>query len=563
MPGTAALVRRLLVVAAVLVVVVLTATARIGGGVPVIKEWVVVVASNDLGVRVSERLLEDGGTRGVGPVVRRVAHDGGVPKGGVVKDVDANFLWADYTMTVEGDLSTLELFRSGGRHQSSDGFFYDLDETWPIGTSFTRRLVLADPTLDANRIRVLIVGVEFTAVTCSVDDGDAECTVVDHPDHIELVVRDFPAGATLRLDATVSRLVEIDDGFDPPDLRADSLSSSDEVEYLRLGLAALVIASVAAAIGVLSASSTRRRASAGSAGPIDLEDEPGRDDPSVEPRLPQGVEPWQGMVLATGISNDQRIVDVWFSQLMVDGYFQPGSQRWTWARGPEWDTLEPRLQRAIDASLVDGELVPGLTHPRALRLWNRRRRELLGELRRRRWWSVFGRESWLRTTAATSAVLAILTATVVVTMRSFVANDWWVALAVVAGVPFVAAVITYTGVQAHEAPEVAPIREELKELRAALHAGDPRAAEAAAAHGTLAACSSWAVALGCALQWDEAIRATTLPAAAKRAAAAPLWPRLLDLPWAAMRLGPGMAYGFDPDGDMPPPYSDEPVGSAT
>jgi hypothetical protein len=243
---------------------------------------------------------------------------------------------------------------------------------------------------------------------------------------------------------------------------------------------------------------------------------------TIEFEPPRGLEPWQAAVVLREAVDDDSVA-AWFSEMIADGAIVASDENGTvrLTRGSDTSRLNAVDLGHLHRLFADGEVVElGRYDKEFAATWNAIRNEQRAFASNAGWWSRGGPGGRMTTPAKViGAGVALLGVAAVIAGLVVLARTeafWRVlsspAIAVIAGllVPFVIAAIAYRPMFASRTTTGSALALRSESFRRFLAASEGRHVDWAWEHGLLREYSAWAVALGAAEAWSEAIEASNV-----------------------------------------------------
>jgi len=242
---------------------------------------------------------------------------------------------------------------------------------------------------------------------------------------------------------------------------------------------------------------------------------------------PSGIEPWEASVLVTEQLGDDT-VEAWISGLVAHEAIEitEDGDDLVIASGPARGELDPKDARLLDGILdIDDPYTTGKYDPKFASAW-----QAISAGQRRRiaesgWWKQMPPGSGIRPKGGGSPIGLIMLAVFVLiwfgsTASAFFGAFRGVALALVLGLvfPAVVAFFVYRVMLPARSAQGSALALRAESFRRFLHASEGRHVEWAWSHGLLREYSAWAVALGEADAWSDALERANVPATAMAAA---------------------------------------------
>ena len=557
MIGRVSKVRHAAVGAAIGGTTLLAATGVIGGGSypERFDAKTVVVSPRGEGVRITEYVDIDFGSSDRRGYERLVPNDFGAPVDVEASSPDAR---DDVTVTAVPDATRIRVgdpdTTFSGQHR------YELSYTLPDARFDELGLdldLVAPPDgfypgdQETGRFEVIVTGFVLDDTFCDVGglgaSGGCELVPTDDVGTYRAVIEPLPEDAGLSIGgAIVERTDPV--GIDPPPI-------PERREDTNNGLVALGVAAVGVAGAFPVYRWARRRGSnevfAGGAADAaygdlpppsadgslasasavrSVPDDEMADLATIEFVPPKGIEPWEASVLLTERLGDDT-VEAWISGLVAKEAIEisEAGDQLVIASGPRRSELDAEDARLLDQILdIDDPYTTGQYDPRFAAAW-----EAVHDAQRERiaesgWWKWMPPGSGLRRTSNRSPfTLIVLVAFVLIWSGSALSalfgafSSLALALALGLVLPALVAYFVYRAMLPARNARGSALALRTESFRRFLHASEGRHVEWAWSHGLLREYSAWAVALGEADAWSNALERANVPAPA-RAAAMPI-----------------------------------------
>ena len=244
---------------------------------------------------------------------------------------------------------------------------------------------------------------------------------------------------------------------------------------------------------------------------------------------PDGIDPWEGSALLRERLDDDT-VESWLSGLAGAGAVTLGDDggELSIAGGPDVDRLDPVDRALLQGILdIDDPYVTGEYDARFARAWaaiGRSQRERIG---RAGWWKHHPPGGGLSSGRSLRGIVPLVVFAVLLVGSSVTAivglfGSWSAALAFGLIVPSIAAYGAYRVLLPQRSAVGSALALRTESFRRFLHAGEARHVEWAWEQGLLREYSGWAVALGEADAWSNALDAANVPPPARGAGLAPI-----------------------------------------
>jgi uncharacterized membrane protein YgcG len=548
MIGRISWVRHAVVVLAIGIITVLTAAGVIGAGDHPEKfdQWQSVVQPvGDDGLRVVDTFDQDFGSTDRHGYEAYFAHDLGAPI-----DITASSPDAPDALDVT-DLRTETRVRIGDPNVTISGQHrYTLAYTYPnamLGSGVLSLDVLDPDELPIDRFELVVTGMVLGEPECfhGAAGSATACELVESRDGFyRWVVEPLESGAGVTVEGSITEYVEPETVASPP--LPDRRTS-------RQGLLALIVAAlgVAGAGGVYAWARRRGRnevfaggaadaaygslpppgSAAGPAPPVELvPDSRMHELTTIEFVPPKGIAPWQARVLMDERLGDDA-VQAWLSGLAGSGAIEIGESgsNMTIASGPERSSLGADDARLLDAILGLGDpYTTGKYNPSFATAWSAVHQWQRQQIAASGWWKHMAPGGGLRPSTSGSPFGIIMVVVFVLVwsggmFTAFVGIFQGVVMALLIGLLFPALIAYFVYralLPARSAPGSA-LALRTESFRRFLHESEAHHVEWAWEQGLLREYSGWAVALGEADAWSNALARANVPAPA-RVAAAPI-----------------------------------------
>jgi hypothetical protein len=492
------------------------------------------------GVRIREVVDIDFGVDERRGYQRIIPNDFGVPADVTAQSPDAN---AEVDVVVLGGDTRIRIGNPNitftGRHR------YVLEYRLPDANVASGRLDLdiigTDETFETQRFEVVLTGFEFEAIECLTGTreslGDCEFERGES-DNLVAVIEPLTPGSGITVAGAIVSLTTptlptipdppgaIPTGFRPLGLVMIPLGLAAAALVFIVGRAAgsntvLAGGAAEAAFGELPVPGDRTRRL--DVATYRVPDSRLAELATIEFAPPRGLEPWQAAVVLRETVDDDTVA-AWFSEMIADGAIVATDD----------DDGAVRLERGADTSRLSavdighlnrlfgqGDVVElGRYDEEFTATWGAIRSEQLAFASHSGWWSRGGPGGRVTTPSkviATAVVVLIAAMGVVAVVALATTSMFWQVLAspwiaVLAGVlvPLVVAAVVYRPMFASRTATGSALALRTESFRRFLAASEGRHVDWAWEHGLLREYSAWAVALGAAEAWSNAIKASNI-----------------------------------------------------
>ena len=244
---------------------------------------------------------------------------------------------------------------------------------------------------------------------------------------------------------------------------------------------------------------------------------------------PKGLAPWQGRVLLDE-HTDGTTIEAWLSGLAGSEYIEiaESGKNMTIASGPKIDQMPADERRIIDMILaIDDPYTTGKYNAKFATAWSAIGKYQKEQLAASGWWKHLPPGSSLRSVGSNGSPFGLIMAFVFFVIWSgsiFTAvlglfQSWFMALLVGLVFPTVIAYFMYRVLLPARTAVGSALALRTESFRRFLHESESRHVEWAWEHGVLREYSGWAVALGEADAWSNALARANVPPPARLAAA--------------------------------------------
>ncbi len=473
---------------------------------------------------------------------RLIPNDFGMPTDISASSPDAN---AQLGVVVIGDETRIRIgdpdITFTGRHRYL--LEYRLPDAGVSGGRLDLDIIGNDETFETQRFEVVLTGFEFDSIECFTGAREA------------LGGCEFERGESDNLVAVIEPLAPGDGitvGGEIASLTTPTMPTVPEPPgaifsgFRPLGLAMIPLGIAAAAlvylVGRSAGSNTVRAGGAAEAAFGELPvpgEQVGRRDVATyrvpDSRLaelatiefvpPRGLEPWQAaVVLRESVDDDS--VAAWFSEMIADDAIvatdDGGTVRLTRGAGVDTSRLSAVDVAHLQRLFAQGDVVElGRYDPAFTATWNAISAEQRTFASNAGWWSRGGPGGRTTTPAKVigATVAVLLGAMVVVALIALASTEvfWRVlsspSVAVILGllVPLVAAALAYRPMFAARTATGSALALRSESFRRFLEASEGKHVEWAWQQGLLREYSAWAVALGAAEAWSNAVKSSKIP----------------------------------------------------
>lgn len=555
MIGRVSKVRHAMVVAAIGGTTLLAATGVIGGGSYPERfdaKTVVVTPLGD-GLRITEYVDIDFGSADRRGYERVIPDDFGAPTDVVASSPDArdDITVADLTGATRiriGDPDTT--FSGQHRYELSytlpdarfDQLGFDLDIVAPPGGIFPG-------DQETGRFEVIVTGFVLDDTFCDVGRFDAsggcELLPTDDAGTYRAVIEPLPENAGLSIGgAIVERTEPVD--VDPPPI--PERREGRNTALLALGVAALgaagafpvyrwarrrgsneVYAGGAADAAYGDLPPPRADGTVAAAPPTrSVPDDEMADLATIEFVPPKGIEPWEAAVLLTERIGDD-VVEAWLSGLVAKEAIEisESDDELVIASGPRRSDLDADDARLLDRILdIDDPYTTGKYDPKFAAAWRAVHTAQQERIAASEWWKWMPPGSGFRRKTNRSPFALIMIGIFVLVWFGSALSAFFgafsslgLALALGLALPAIVAYFVYRAMLPARSAQGSALALRTESFRRFLHASEGKHVEWAWSQGLLREYSAWAVALGEADAWSDALEGANVPAPALAAAA--------------------------------------------
>ena len=508
--------------------------------------WQVVIAPEGRdGLRFRETFDQDFGDQERSGHETYIPHDLGAPVDVVASSPDAPDDLAVVELGVETRIRIGDLDRKiTGQHR------YRLAYTLPaanLGGGVLSVDVLDPDPLVIDVVEIVLTGMVLDDPRCFVGafESDDECDFVEADGYHVARIAPLRAGAGVTVEADI---VSYDDPVAVAELPLPDRRSPTPRGWVAAGTAGLGL------LGAVPVYRWARRRGAndvfagGAAdaaygelppprpgGPVDppppvtlVPDDELGDLATIEFVPPPGLAPWEGAVLLTEQLGDDA-VEAWLSGLVAAEAIDitEADDRLVLASGEGRDRLS-----AVDESLLAGILTKdpyttGTYDPRFAAAWKAVETHQRERIAASGWWKRLPPGRGVTATSGSPfglimvAVIAVIWSGSTLSALLGAFSTWAPAIAIAVGLPAVVAYFVYRVMLPARSARGSALALRTESFRRFLHASEGRHVEWAWSKGLLREYSAWAVALGEADAWSEALERANVPAPA-RASAGPI-----------------------------------------
>ena len=492
------------------------------------------------GVRVREVVDIDFGLTERRGYQRIIPNDFGAPVDVTAESPDAN---AQVDVVVIGGDTRIRIgdpdVTFTGRHR------YILDYRLPDANVSSGRLDLDiignDETFETQRFEVVLTGFGFDSIECFTGAREAlgGCEFErGESDNLVAVIEPLAPGDGITVSGAIESLLT------PSLPTLPSPPGAIPTGFRPLGLVMIPLGLAAAAlvylVGRAAGSNTVRAGGAAEAafGELPMPGESARrldvatyrvpdsrlaELATIEFAPPRGLEPWQAAVVLREAVDDDSVA-AWFSEMIADGAIvaddDDGAVRLT--RGADTSRLNAVDLAHLHRLFAGGEVVElGSYDKEFTATWNAIRSEQRAFASNAGWWSRGGPGGRVTTPAkligASVALLLVVTLIVGVVALARTEVFWRVLsspwIAVIAGllVPLLVAAVAYQPMFASRTATGSALALRSESFRRFLAASEGKHVEWAWQQGLIREYSAWAVALGAAEAWSNAVKASNIP----------------------------------------------------
>ena len=478
----------------------------------------VVVAPLGDGVRIREVVDQDFGNH------QRHGYERVIPTDfGAATDVTASSPDAPEDLSVVNEGYQTRI-RIGDPDTTIDGQHrYVLTYTLPSAQLSTGQLALdiiwPDEPFETGRFEVLLTGFELRNPLCNVGRGGTSggCTLQQVGDEYRVVFQPLEAGDGITVGGQIVRAFTAAEVPVPP-------IPSRRGDASGLLVAGVGVTGVGAAAGtfLLARRLGRNKVAGGGAadaaygggGPALLMSDSAMEDfVTTEFVPPPSMTPWEGaMLLRERVDN--QTVEAWYAtQIAKEALvLQPGSPA-TLAAGPKLQMLGGEDRARLNA-LVSGS-TPTITldkyQPRLASLTAKVRKAQIAKAKKSNWWEKFPPGSQVHFPAAVSGVVAVAALGVVLAVWAGWRQHVLVAFGVALGGTAAVAMAAYLPLLPVRSVQGSALAIRVESFRRFLLASEGKHVDWAWQQGILREYTAWAVALGAADAWGDALADSTIP----------------------------------------------------
>jgi hypothetical protein len=471
---------------------------------------------------------------------RIVPNDFGVPTDVAAESPDAN---AQVDVVVVGQDTRIRLGDPGitftGRHR------YVLEYRLPDAKVESGRLDLDiignAETFETQRFEVVLTGFEFESIECLTGTrealGDCEFDRGDQ-DNLVAVIEPLTPGGGITVAGEIMSLTTpalptipdppgpIPSGFRPLGLVMIPLGLGAAALVFLVGRAAgsntvLSGGAAEAAFGELPVPGDRTRRL--DVATYRVPDSRLAELATIEFAPPRGLEPWQAAVVLREVVDDDTVA-AWFSEMIADGAIVASGQddAVRLERGADTSRLSAVDLGHLNRLFGQGDVVElGRYDEEFTATWKAIHAEQLAFASNSGWWSRGGPGGRVTTPSKVigTAVVVLIAAMGFVALVALATTlmFWqvlaspWIAVLVGVLVPLVTAAIVYRPMFASRTATGSALALRTESFRRFLAASEGRHVEWAWEHGLIREYSAWAVALGAAEAWSNAIKSSNIP----------------------------------------------------
>ena len=462
--------------------------------------------------------------------------------GGGVTDVDASSPDANADVGIS-DFGSYVRIRLGDADVTFDGQHrYVLEYTLPdvqLSSGFLRLDIIGtDESFQTGRFEVVVLGFELADTRCHTGPFGAigGCTLTGGPGEYRVVLEPLAPGDGVSVEGRIVSMTPTDD----PGLTIPPLPDRRDVAVLPLAVGTAALGATGA-IGAFLLARRRGRNEVSGMGAADaayagkgtgtfeigptrkVSDAELADMATIEFVPPEGIHPWQGaMLLREKVDADT--VGAWFAEqiarerLLIEGGSTPSL------------SAGPRLSEAPDEdrTRIDG-LIGGLGHvslgkyqPRMATLWKALTKHQQNAAKKSGWWSGAAAGESVKYPLLVAGPLAVVAAAVGIAIW----QKWWdhelFAIGLGLALPAVVAGALYAPLLHARSAMGSAMALRVESFRRFLAASEGNHVEWAWQRGLLREYSAWAVALGAADAWGDAVKASGVPQAEVSSAMMPM-----------------------------------------
>lgn len=500
-------------------------------------------------VRIREVVDDDFGSHDGHGYERKIPTDFGTPTDISASSPDAN---ADLNVV---DFGYEVRVRLGDPDNTIDGqhryvLAYTLPEARLSSGFLALDIINAGEELETGRFEVVLTGFELADPACHTGRYGAigGCTLTMVGDEYHVVLEPLRAGEGITVEG---RILSLD--TTTPDLTLPPLPKRRSNDRLPLALGTVALG-LAMAIGAFVLARTVGRNEVGGTGPADAAFAGMSGGPSGPVRKvsdgaldamattefapPRGLHPWQGAILLRE-RVDAQSVGAWFSeQIALERVVIEGPPQ-VLRSGPKLADA-PAAERDRIEKLMggDGELALGKYQPAMARLWTKLTKEQTKAAASSGWWTRSPAGGAIGYPAGLGLGVVIVAAVAGFAMW----QKWWdvplLAIGLGIAVPGLVAGGAYRGMLPARSATGSALALQAESFRRFLASSEGSHVEWAWTHGLLREYSAWAVALGAADAWNDAVAASGVPRAEVRAATMPLMVHTYATSFAGSRAAP-------------------------
>jgi len=492
------------------------------------------------GVRVREVVDIDFGVVERRGYQRIIPNDFGAPTDITAESPDAN---AQLDVVVIGNDTRIRLgdpdVTFTGRHRYV--LEYRLPDARVSGGRLDLDIIGNDESFETQRFEVVLTGFDFDSIECFSGAREAlgGCSFErGEADNLIAVIEPLAPGEGITVSGSIASLVTstLPPSPEPP----GAIPIGFRLFGLVMVLLGLTSAALVYLVGRSAGSNTVRAGGATEAafGELPLPGEHvGRRDvatyrvpdsrlaelATIEFAPPRGLEPWQAAVILREAVDDDSVA-AWFSEMIADEAIiaadDDGNVLLT--RGPDTSRLSAVDLGHLQRLFAGGEVVElGAYDKEFTATWQAIASEQRAFASNAGWWSRGGPGG--RVTTPTKVIGASIALLVVATMIAglvvlMTTETFWLVLAspvlaVIAGllVPLVVAAVVYRPMFASRTATGSALALRSESFRRFLAASEGKHVDWAWQHGLVREYSAWAVALGAAEAWSNAVKASNIP----------------------------------------------------
>lgn len=513
----------------------------------------VVAPAGESGVRITEYVdIDFGGAERRG-YRRLIPNDFGVPTDIVAASPDAA---DDLTVIPLGDATEIRIGDPDttwtGQHRYELAYTlpdaYDADAARPhLFLDLVAPVGVGEGDAETGRFEVVVTGFELAATTCDVgrggEEGGCELSAAGDGTH-RVVLEPLAEDDGLTIGGEIQAVTEPTPVAPPaiPDRRSEPNRGLVALGFAGLGLAAAVPVhrwarsrgrnEVFAGGAADAAYGSLPPPGSDTAAPpvVFVPDDEMGDLATIEFVPPKGITPWEASVLLRERVDDET-VEAWLSGLVGREALaiEEAGRHLELSSGPKrGELIEPDaglLRRILD---LGDPYTTGTYDPGFASAWRAVQTSQAERIAATGWWKHLPPGAGLGIRSSGSpfgwimiAVFALVWAGSGVTALLGAFGGWWLGIAIGIAFPALVAYFVYRALLPVRSAQGSALALRAESFRRFLHASEAHHVEWAWSHGLLREYSAWAVALGEAEAWSQALERANVPAPA-RAAAGPI-----------------------------------------